>query len=284
MLNSTALAVAGARTDTAAFHKIAEVARDRAMHLSVFVTGVMPAVPVHAYPMSPYATFEIPQAWQDLVDQQTRALSGIADVLKAMLEAERVEADVRVLCSDQSGLQDAIARRGLSVDVALLDQGLREDEVLFRTALRAALFDSATGVLLNGTEPSRCLGARRVFVAWNDGVQAARAVRAALPILRGAEEVALALFDPVMTAHGDGEQPGSDAARWLTHHGCKVTVQQYPSGGVDVAEAIRLRATEAGSDLVVMGAYEHARMRQIIFGGTTRTMIEQTAIPLLLAH
>lgn len=284
MLNSTALIVVGARTDTAAFRRIAEVARERAMHLCVLVTGAMPAVPVHAYPMSPYASFEIPQAWQELVDQQTRALSGIADVLKATLDAEKVEADVRVLCSDQLGLQDAVSRRALSVDIAILDHGLREDEALFRTVLRAALFDSATGVLLNAAEPSRCLGARRVFVAWNDGVQAARAVRAALPILRGADEVTLALFDPVMTASGDGENPGSDVARWLTHHGCTVTVQHYPSGGVDVAEAIRLRATEAGSDLVVMGAYEHARMRQIIFGGTTRTMIEQTAIPLLLAH
>ena len=284
MLNSSALVVVGADPATAAFRTIADVARDRSMHLSVLVTGILPSLPVHSYPVSPYGSFEIPEAWHELVEDQAKAASATADLLREILAAERVDADLRVQCADQTDLQAAISRRSLSADVVVLEHGLRRDDALFRTLLQAAVFNAATGVIVNGADAARSLRARRVFVAWNYGTEAARAVRAALPILRDAEEVTLAIFDPVMTEYGDGENPGSDVARWLTHHGCRVTVQQFPTGGIDVAEAIRLRATEAASDLVVMGAYQHSRMRQIIFGGTTRTMIEQTEFPLLLAH
>jgi nucleotide-binding universal stress UspA family protein len=284
MLNSSALVIVGAGQDTTAFRKIADVARDCAMHLSVLVTGILPSVPVHSYPVSPYGTFEIPQAWHELVEDQAKAASATADTLREVLAEESVETDIRVLCAEQTGLQASLSRRALSADIVVLEHGLRQDEPLFRSVLQAAVFNAATGVIVSGADASKSLRARRVFVAWNYGSEAARAVRAALPILRDAEEVTLAIFDPVMTEYGDGENPGSDVARWLTHHGCRVTVQQFPTGGIEVAEAIKLRATEASSDLVVMGAYQHSRMRQIIFGGTTRTMIEQIEFPLLLAH
>ncbi|MFY0312091.1 universal stress protein, partial [Leisingera sp. D0M16] len=91
-------------------------------------------------------------------------------------------------------------------------------------------------------------------------------------------------FDPDLTDERDGEDPGTDAAAWLSHHGCNVTVSQFPSGGRDVGPAIQDRAREAGADLVVMGAYGHSRLREAVFGGTTRTMIEQTELPVLFAH
>lgn len=284
MRNSSVLFIAGAHTDPAALQNLAGVSRDCSVHLSVLVIGALPSVPLHAYPVSPYGSFEIPAAWHELVGKTTKEISETADAIAAMLAAEKVEADVRVLCAEQRGVQNSISRQALSADLVMPGQDLREDEGLFQSMLQAALFNTSTGVLVNGTEASRCLRPRRVFVAWSYVAQSGRAVRAALPILRDAEEVILALFDPVMTEYGDGENPGSDVARWLTHHGCRITVQQFPTGGLDVAEAIQLRATEASSDLVVMGAYHHSRMREIIFGGTTRTMIEQTGLPVLLAH
>jgi len=70
----------------------------------------------------------------------------------------------------------------------------------------------------------------------------------------------------------------------LTHHGCNVVVQQYPSGGQDIADCLLHRAKEVGADLIVMGAYGHSRMRETIFGGTTRAMIEQGDQAVYLAH
>jgi len=63
-----------------------------------------------------------------------------------------------------------------------------------------------------------------------------------------------------------------------------VNVQQYPSGDKEIGNCIVDRATEIGSDLVVMGAYGYSSLRQRIFGGTTRTLLKQTKLPVLFAH
>ncbi|WP_280322803.1 universal stress protein [Sulfitobacter faviae] len=94
----------------------------------------------------------------------------------------------------------------------------------------------------------------------------------------------MALFDPVSISAYDGENPGTDVAAWLTHQGCNVAVQQYASGGEDIGTAILKRAKETGADLIVMGAYDHSRLREMVFGGTTRSLIEQSAFPVLLSH
>jgi nucleotide-binding universal stress UspA family protein len=96
--------------------------------------------------------------------------------------------------------------------------------------------------------------------------------------------VTIGVFDPVASKDHDGENPGSDVARWLSHHGCHVNLQQYPSGGQEIGDCIQKRSAETGADLVVMGAYGHSRMRQTVFGGTTRSVIDQTDFAALLAH
>ena len=142
MLNSSALVIVGAGQDTAAFRKIADVARDCTMHLSVLVTGILPSIPVYSYPVSPYGTLEIPQAWHELVEDQAKAASATADTLREVLAEERVETDIRVLCAEQTGLQAFLSRRALSADIVVLEHGLRQDEPLFRSVLQAAVFNA----------------------------------------------------------------------------------------------------------------------------------------------
>ena len=113
---------------------------------------------------------------------------------------------------------------------------------------------------------------------------AARAIHAALPILEAAKEVVVAIIDPVTTAFRDGEDPGADVALWLSHHGCKLSVQQMPSGGQQIDAALLRKGKETGADLIVMGGYDRSRMREIVFGGTTRSMVEQVEFPVFLAH
>ena len=171
-------------------------------------------------------------------------------------------------------MREDIALRALTCDIVIPAQDLRDEKALYANALQAALFHSPACVHLNASGDFSGLFPKRVFVAWNYGLQASRAVRAALPLLRNATEVTLGIFDPVMTEHEDGENPGSDAALWLTHHGCKVNVQQFPGGGVEIAQGIVHRAAEC----------EHSRMREIVFGGTTQFLVEQTERQVLLVH
>jgi nucleotide-binding universal stress UspA family protein len=125
---------------------------------------------------------------------------------------------------------------------------------------------------------------KRVLVAWDAGREAARAVTDALPLLQRAEAVEVCAFDPEKRARKHGEQPGADVGLYLARHGVKVTVARQSGAGYDVGAQILSRAADVGADLVVMGAYGHARVREMVLGGATRTLLEAMTVPVLMSH
>ena len=122
-----------------------------------------------------------------------------------------------------------------------------------------------------------------VLVAWDGSMQATRAVTQAIPILRRAARVTVAVFDPVSGPDDHGEEPGADIALYLSRHGIAVEVQRQHSNG-DIGEALLTLADNQGADLLVMGTYGHARYREILLGGVTRTVLNTMTVPVLLSH
>lgn len=125
---------------------------------------------------------------------------------------------------------------------------------------------------------------RRVLVAWNAGREAARAVTDALPLLRRASIVQVVAFDPRKGGADHGDIPGADIALVLARHGVKVSVAQQQSADVDVGNQILSRAADMQSDLIVMGAYGHSRLRELVLGGVTRTLLDTMTVPVLMSH
>jgi nucleotide-binding universal stress UspA family protein len=125
---------------------------------------------------------------------------------------------------------------------------------------------------------------RRVLIAWDGGREAARAVSDALPFLARAESVEVSVFDPERAPGKHGEQPGADIALYLSRHGVKVTVHRQSGAGYDVGAQILSRAADAAADLIVMGGYGHARVRELVLGGVTRTILESMTVPVLMSH
>jgi nucleotide-binding universal stress UspA family protein len=126
-------------------------------------------------------------------------------------------------------------------------------------------------------------GFERVLVAWNASPEAARAVRQALPFLKRAKEVEVAI---VGTDHAGGAPAplgGPEIARFLTRHGIAADVQ-YQQGGGDDGETLLGLADERGAGLLVMGCYGHSRFRELLLGGATRTILERMRLPVLMAH
>jgi len=129
----------------------------------------------------------------------------------------------------------------------------------------------------------RTLG-KNIFVAWNASREATRAVTDALPLLQRAEKVTVMVVRPRADSRAHGDVPGADIAAYLARHGVKVEVMAEEGEGIDVGELILSRVADLGSDLVVMGAYSHSRLRQWILGGATRTMLESMTVPVLMSH
>jgi nucleotide-binding universal stress UspA family protein len=131
--------------------------------------------------------------------------------------------------------------------------------------------------------PAATLG-QRVTVAWSASREAARAVNDALPLLERAQAVDLVTVNPREAPFGHGEEPGADIALHLARHGIKVEVQRIETRELDVANAILSHLADRGSDLLIMGAYGHSRLRELVLGGVTRTILRDMTVPVLMAH
>jgi nucleotide-binding universal stress UspA family protein len=120
-------------------------------------------------------------------------------------------------------------------------------------------------------------------IAWKPGREASRAVFDALPLLEAAEKV------QILEVRAKGEEPSGLApdtsiAAALGRHGIKPTVRSTVAADISIGDEILSRLADMGADLLVMGAYGHSRMREMVFGGATRHITRHMTVPTLLSH
>lgn len=125
---------------------------------------------------------------------------------------------------------------------------------------------------------------QRVMVAWDASRAATRAVNDAMPLLVEASSVTVITIDPQPTPDGYGEIPGGDIALHLARHGVATTVESTVSAGIGIGNTLLSRAGDLEADLLVMGAYGHSRVRELVLGGATRTVLASMTLPVLMAH
>jgi nucleotide-binding universal stress UspA family protein len=122
------------------------------------------------------------------------------------------------------------------------------------------------------------------MVGWNAGREATRAVKDALPFLQAANQVTVLAVNPRSGPRGHGEDPGADIALFLARHGVKVTASHTVAREDDPAEVLLSRMADLNIDLLVMGAYGHSRLRELVIGGVTRKIMSSMTAPVLMSH
>ena len=123
----------------------------------------------------------------------------------------------------------------------------------------------------------------RILIGWNRTRQARRAISDAMGFLVAAASVTVLVIDQV-GRQPDGQEPGADIALHLVRHAVYVRIERVASHGAPVAQVILASAVRNGSDLLVVGAYSHARLRELLLGGTTRTLLAQMPVPVLISR
>jgi len=118
-----------------------------------------------------------------------------------------------------------------------------------------------------------------VMIAWNGSPQAAHAIRAAAPLLGDARSIVL-----VEVGADEVQVPAEDALRYLSRHALHAELRQLERGAETVEEVLERTASAIGAGLIVMGAFGHTRLRETLFGGVTRYLLESAPAPLLLVH
>ena len=102
--------------------------------------------------------------------------------------------------------------------------------------------------------------------------------------MKAAGAVTVLIVEPGTSPAGHGAMPGADVATWLSRHEVKVTVQREAAADGDVGAVILSRAMDLGTDLIVMGIYGHSRLRELVLGGASRTLLASMTVPVLMAR
>ncbi|MDB5508344.1 MAG: universal stress protein, partial [Hyphomicrobiales bacterium] len=121
----------------------------------------------------------------------------------------------------------------------------------------------------------------RALIAWDGSRAAARALADAMPLLKKAEVVEVVSVTDHRVSYK--ELPGFNITRHLSRHGLNAQLKRLTIQG-DIGDTLLSYAADAGSDFLVMGGYGHSRLREMILGGTTRTILSSMTIPILISH
>lgn len=124
----------------------------------------------------------------------------------------------------------------------------------------------------------------RVLVAWNAKREAARAAFDAMPLLKKAEAVRILGVDPTAEDAGAGRGSLTELAAALARHGVKCETAQSVAPSTDVGDDLLNRAADFSADLIVMGCYGHSRLRELVLGGASRSLLQHMTMPVLMSH
>ena len=179
---------------------------------------------------------------------------------------------------------DAVTRHARYADLAIVGQDDPDNPLPMDGVAETVVMGSGRPVLVVPYAGRFPTVGREVLVAWDGGREAARAVNDALPLLQPNARVTVLSLDPDRTAAGATGYPGQDIATHLARHGIQVEAAYYDSGDLSVGDWLLSRAADLGADMIVMGAYGHARLRELVLGGVTRHMLQHMTVPVLMSH
>lgn len=199
--------------------------------------------------------------------------------------------------TDSLDLETELRRfEGLSSDVMSLNARYSDVTVLGQAALDSKNASSADylpeQVVMQAGRPILVVPdagdkysiGEHVLVAWNASREATRAVYDAMPILRQAKQVTILAVNPNDSDDGHGDVPSADIAHQLSRHGVKAEARQTVARNIDAGNEILARTADMGADLIVCGAYGHSRLREIVLGGVTQTLLRHMTVPVLMSH
>jgi nucleotide-binding universal stress UspA family protein len=148
--------------------------------------------------------------------------------------------------------------------------------------LEELLLGCGRPVLIATSAPARAPAPTgTIMVCWKESAEAARAVNAAMPFLIQARRVVIA---SVAETGENLAEALSEVARQLAWNGVRAELRPLVATGAAIPGLLASAAQDCNADLMVLGAYGRSRMRELLFGSCTRSVIHDAGVPVLLMH
>jgi nucleotide-binding universal stress UspA family protein len=177
---------------------------------------------------------------------------------------------------------DWLAEYGRTADLIVVGRGEEQwgpDYVL----MEAALMDTGKPVLIAPRAATATAAALNgvAGIAWKDTREAAGAVRAAMPFIKAASQVIVFI---VPESADDSDKSHLRLVKMLRWHNANITIQSLSDAERTPVALLLDAAAKANCGMLVMGGYGHTRLREAVFGGFTRAVLETAPLPVLMAH
>lgn len=231
------------------------------------------------------------QVIEQLLDAAKEGADAAASRASASLHAAAKKAGLPIVTSAEPLPSARFAEVTGRADVVIADESRLADLVVFAEgqpdgdqfggdALEAAMMTARRPVLIAPKDGFAGKLGGTAVIGWNSSVQAAHAVTAALPFLTQAEKV-------IVLCVGDDEVDPEQGARlkaYLALHGVAGEQRFVDRQNRTTGQALLEEAKKLDAGLLIMGAYSHSRLRQLLIGGVTRHVRGHASIPVLMAH
>ena len=228
-----------------------------------------------------YSDFYMPS---ELLEEANREVAQMRDRAETLFSGQigSSDTDGELLLAD-SALHNALDTASCYADLLLIPKrAVGQDDLNPHYEPSVALVSSACPVLMLNSSGLPKLPPQKVLLAWNGERECARAVSGMLSLFPEINTV-----DIVTVSPGEGSGTGhqnQDIGQHIARHGIKVNAHHFPEDNVNIGQILLSKAEELGSDMLVMGAYGHSRLREFVLGGVTRFVLNNAQLPVLFAH
>lgn len=257
-------------------HVAMDLCNQMSAHLSVFLAVMAPQ------PTGRYAT--LAPSWFEARERNLQEIAERVDNIRGRIAATDLSFDVASTYAEVAGAAYDIGERALYADLIVAGPAIFADEDLKAQVINGGLFQAGRPLLLIPPGAKATLQPRTILLAWDSRPSAAHAARDALELMKASEAVHLTMVDPISGLRQSGAEPGADVAAYLVRHGVNVSVETLPSSGRSVTEALQRHALDIDADMMVMGAYGHPRLLELLLGGVTKSMLNEAKLPIFMAH
>jgi nucleotide-binding universal stress UspA family protein len=174
--------------------------------------------------------------------------------------------------------EDSIMHGGRFSDLIVLPRPVEDEAIASTVAFETALLETGRPVLIAPPVGPIDFG-KPVAFAWNGSREAARALGAGLPFMAGASKIVA-----IVAGKNVAENDAKPLEAYMARQGLKIEIARADVPTIQAGPHVLAEARRHGCGLLVMGAYTHSRLRQLVFGGVTRHILQNADLPVLMAH
>lgn len=254
-----------------------EFGRVHDAHVTGLAVSFEPVVPAFAAAPMPVDYLQAAH------DQAIAAAKDAKDQFDEFARLAGVKSESRLAEILTGGPLDSVLAHCRPTDLVVIGQSNPDKpEPMRELLIETILFESGVPVLLVPYIGSKSFEPNNVLIGWDGSSTATRAIHASIPVLEKADKVTVLVIEK--KANSEAGQPGAEVANYLARHNMNVTIDVVSNPQTGVADTVLNYVTDNNNDLVVMGGYGHSRMREFLFGGATREILEAMTVPVLMAH